>query len=52
MLTQDQHQYHFSLSDVRSLMRAVSAIHKHTHTHTHKHTHTLLRVHFYYRPQT
>ncbi len=44
MPTQDQHQYHFSLSDVRSLTRAVSAIHKHTHT--------LLRVHFYYRPQT
>ncbi len=32
MPTQDQHQYHFKLSDVRSLMRAVSAIHKHTHT--------------------
>ncbi len=32
MPTQDQQQNHFKLSDVRSLMRAVSAIHKHTHT--------------------
>ncbi len=31
MSTQDQQQYHVKLSDVRSLMRAVSAIHKHTH---------------------
>ncbi len=31
MPTQDQHQYHFKLSDMRTLTCAVSAIHTHTH---------------------
>ncbi len=46
MLTQDQHQYHFKLSDMRSLTRAVSAIHKHTRTHTHTHKHATKRYTF------
>ncbi len=51
MPAQDQQQYHFKLSDVRSLTHAISAIHTQTHT-TKRYTFIIGLKHNYHHRQS